>query len=239
MSGLSRGFGFVGFNQKEVCFVRFLKILTLFFKDSQNAISEMNGVNLLGRTIRVNWAHQHFDEKSNLNRSQTFKTLSLEYILNSSSSTNSTVYVGNLASDVLEKTIYDLFRAYGEIDQVKIQSEKGFGFVIFNSHEEAAKAIQALSGFSLGSKQIKCHWGKEKVEIAPIYNASGMYLPGNPYTSQVPYPQYPPYAFQYPPGMIYPFNPAGNIIETAWPLQWQEKTQYMSTPPTFSSPNEF
>jgi nucleolysin TIA-1/TIAR len=46
----------------------------------------------------------------------------------------------------------------GIIEDVRVQREKGFGFVRYRSHEEAAYAIQAANGRIIGGKSVKvCH----------------------------------------------------------------------------------
>ncbi|CAN8303191.1 unnamed protein product [Cochlearia groenlandica] len=55
-----------------------------------------------------------------------------------------TVYVGNLAPEVTQLDLHRLFHALGAgvIEVVRVQRDKGFGFVRFNTHEKAALAIQ-------------------------------------------------------------------------------------------------
>ena len=62
------------------------------------------------------------------------------------------IYVGNLASDVKDEELKDLFSQHGRVDNVKIirdmfsQTSKGFGFVEMPSNSEADQAIKALNG---------------------------------------------------------------------------------------------
>lgn len=55
---------------------------------------------------------------------------------------------------------------------------RGYGFILFKTHESAARAIVGLNGTLLHGKMIKCSWGSEK---RPISNTSGAPLPGFPY----------------------------------------------------------
>lgn len=57
-------------------------------------------------------------------------------------------------------TQVDLHRLFhtlgaGQIEEVRIQREKGFGFVRYGKHTESAAAIQAGNGRILGGKPIK------------------------------------------------------------------------------------
>ncbi|KAG6780574.1 hypothetical protein POTOM_013438 [Populus tomentosa] len=50
----------------------------------------------------------------------------------------------------------------GVIEDVRVQRDKGFGFVRFSTHAEAAVAIQMGNAQSLlCGKQIKCSWGSK------------------------------------------------------------------------------
>jgi RNA recognition motif-containing protein len=54
----------------------------------------------------------------------------------------------------------------GIIEDVRVQREKGFGFVRYRSHEEAAYAIQAANGRIIGGKSVKvCHISCEAKNI--------------------------------------------------------------------------
>lgn len=71
------------------------------------------------------------------------------------------IYVGNLAEQITEGTIRQMFEAFGEVESVKIitnrfsSKSKGFGFVEMPSNSEADKAIKALNGNVLEKKVIK------------------------------------------------------------------------------------
>ena len=45
----------------------------------------------------------------------------------------------------------------GIIEDVRVQREKGFGFVRYRTHEEAAYAIQAANGRIMGGKSVKVY----------------------------------------------------------------------------------
>jgi RNA recognition motif-containing protein len=62
------------------------------------------------------------------------------------------VYVANISFNATEQDIRDLFAEYGEIESVKMITDKytgqsrGFAFVEMESEEDAKKAISALNG---------------------------------------------------------------------------------------------
>ncbi|KAL0743685.1 hypothetical protein Bca4012_085198 [Brassica carinata] len=75
-----------------------------------------------------------------------------------------TVYVGNLAPEVTQLDLHRFFHALGAgvIEEVRVQRDKGFGFVRYNTHPEAALAIQmGNSQPYLFNRQIKCSWGSK------------------------------------------------------------------------------
>ena len=62
------------------------------------------------------------------------------------------VYVANISFNATEQDIRDLFSEYGEIESVKMITDKytgqsrGFAFVEMESEDNAKKAISALNG---------------------------------------------------------------------------------------------
>lgn len=71
------------------------------------------------------------------------------------------IYVGNLTELMTEETLKQAFEAFGEVESVKIITNrfngrsKGFGFVEMPSNSEADKAIKALNGNIVDKKPIK------------------------------------------------------------------------------------
>jgi RNA recognition motif-containing protein len=70
------------------------------------------------------------------------------------------IYVGNLASDVKDEELQDLFSRYGKVENVKIirdlfsQTSKGFGFVEMPGKAEAEEALSALNTYELNGKKL-------------------------------------------------------------------------------------
>ncbi len=55
------------------------------------------------------------------------------------------LYVGNLTYSVNESQLRTLFEDYGEVVEVRIIGQKGFGFVEMSTVEEAEKAMNTLN----------------------------------------------------------------------------------------------
>jgi len=62
------------------------------------------------------------------------------------------LYVGNISFNATEQDIRDLFSEYGEIESLKIITDKftgqsrGFGFIEMETEQDAQKAFSALNG---------------------------------------------------------------------------------------------
>lgn len=159
-TGRSRGYGFVAFRDR---------------RDAERAITEMNGVWLGNRTIRCNWANQK------LNASTNASVSSYEEVSGQASTSNTTVYVGNLGPDATEEILGSCFQNFGIIEEVRIQKDKGFGFVKYQNHDQATRAIIAMNGTVIGTRPVRCSWGKERANST------------NPSHPPQAYNYYPPY----------------------------------------------
>lgn len=71
------------------------------------------------------------------------------------------LYVGNLAYSVEENALRDLFSQYGNVTSVKIIVDrdtgrsKGFGFVEFETPEQAGAAMEEINGRELEGRTIR------------------------------------------------------------------------------------
>ncbi|KAK4483702.1 hypothetical protein RD792_010904 [Penstemon davidsonii] len=182
-TGRSRGFGFVSFRSQQ---------------DAQSAINDLNGKWLGSRQIRCNWAtkgaglgdeQQSSDSKIVVELTNGTSEDGQERSNEDAPENNpqyTTVYVGNLAPEVTSVDLHRHFHALGVglIEDVRIQRDKGFGFIRYSSHAEAARAIQMGNARILFGKPVKCSWGSK---------------PTPPGTSSSPLP--PPGAAHYPSGI--------------------------------------
>ena len=71
------------------------------------------------------------------------------------------IYVGNLADEVNEQDLCDVFGAFGQVESVNILKDrfsgksKGFGFLKMPSKDEAQAAIKEANGTDLKGTAIK------------------------------------------------------------------------------------
>lgn len=77
------------------------------------------------------------------------------------------IFVGNLPWSASEDELRDLFEAHGNVDSVRIITDRdtgrsrGFGFVEMDD-EGAEEAIQALDGTELGGRPLKVNQAKPR-----------------------------------------------------------------------------
>jgi RNA recognition motif-containing protein len=80
------------------------------------------------------------------------------------------IYVGNLAYELTEGHIEELFTEVGTVKEVKLARDptngasKGFAFVEFSTDEEASAAIQKFNNSDVASKKLKIDYAKERVK---------------------------------------------------------------------------
>jgi RNA recognition motif-containing protein len=72
-----------------------------------------------------------------------------------------TIYVGNISYSMKEDDLLNAFKPYGEVQSVKIITDKrsgrskGYGFVEMASLDIAEKAVEALNGSEVAGRNIK------------------------------------------------------------------------------------
>jgi len=191
-TGRSRGFGFVSFRNQQ---------------EAQGAINDLNGKWLGGRQIRCNWAAKGASANANDDK-QSLDSKSVVELTNGTSDdgqekTNddapesnpqyTTVYVGNLAPEVTSVDLHRHFHVLGAgiIEDVRVQRDKGFGFVRYSTHAEAALAIQMGNARILYGKPLKCSWGSKPTPpgtaSTPLPPPTAVHMPGLSATDLVAY----------------------------------------------------
>jgi len=71
------------------------------------------------------------------------------------------IYVGNLAGDVTETELHQLFEAFGQVESANVVKDRfsgesrGFGFVDMPSRKDALSAIAGLNGKDVKGQAIK------------------------------------------------------------------------------------
>lgn len=138
--GQSRGYGFVHYETKEA---------------AENAIVNVDGMLLNDKKVFVG---HHIPRKE---RSSKIEEQKAHF-------TN--VYVKNLDTSVTTEDFETLFSKYGNVTSAVVATDpatgtsKGFGFVNFSSHEEAAEAVEALNDTDFHGKKLYAGRAQKKEE---------------------------------------------------------------------------
>jgi polyadenylate-binding protein len=131
----ARAFGFVNYNEHE---------------NAQKAVDEMNGKTIGDREVFVGRAQKKterdlFLKKLREERAQKYQGINL--------------YVKNLDDSVTDEKLAEAFAPFGSVSSCKVMADdkgntRGFGFVCFDSADEASKAVNELNGSMLSGKPI-------------------------------------------------------------------------------------
>lgn len=85
------------------------------------------------------------------------------------------IYVGNIAYQTTEEELKAAFQAYGDVEKVRVITDretgraKGFAFVEMPSNEQATAAIEGLNGKEVGGRKIAVNEARPK----PAHSGAG------------------------------------------------------------------
>ena len=80
------------------------------------------------------------------------------------------IFVGNLAPEVTESQLTDLFKQFGEVKSVQVartmftDASKGFGFVEMPGKKHSLAAIAGLHGKDLAGRPLNVNEARPKIE---------------------------------------------------------------------------
>uniref|UniRef100_A0A3Q3MG28 Polyadenylate-binding protein n=1 Tax=Mastacembelus armatus TaxID=205130 RepID=A0A3Q3MG28_9TELE len=135
----SKGYGFVHFETQEA---------------AERAIEKMNGMLLNDRKVFVGRFKSRKEREAELGaRAKEF--------------TN--VYIKNFGDDMDDEKLKELFSKYGNAMSIRVMTDdsgksRGFGFVSFERHEDAQKAVDEMNGKELNGKLIYVGRAQKKME---------------------------------------------------------------------------
>lgn len=137
--GISKGFGFVHYETAEA---------------ADAAVNNVNGMLLNNREVFVG---PHIPRKD---RQSKFEEMKANY-------TN--VYVKNVDTEASEEEISELFNRYGKTTSVALGRDsegksRGFGFINYEDHESAIKAVEALNESDFKGKKLYVGRAQKKYE---------------------------------------------------------------------------
>ncbi|KAF9053736.1 polyadenylate binding protein [Hymenopellis radicata] len=137
--GRSKGYGFVHYETAEA---------------ANNAIDSVNGMLLNDKKVYVG---HHISRKERQSKLDEMKA----------QFTN--LYVKNIAFEVTQQEFEDLFHNFGQVTSAVIQTDdegksKGFGFVNYEQHEDAQKAVDSLHDSELKGQKLFVSRAQKKAE---------------------------------------------------------------------------
>ncbi|XP_015248563.1 polyadenylate-binding protein 4 isoform X1 [Cyprinodon tularosa] len=135
----SKGYAFVHFETQDA---------------ADRAIEKMNGMLLNDRKVFVG-------------RFKSRKEREAELGAKAKEFTN--VYIKNFGDDMDDERLKELFEKYGKTLSVKVMADssgksRGFGFVSFEKHEDANKAVEEMNGTELNGKTVFVGRAQKKME---------------------------------------------------------------------------
>ncbi|OBZ91397.1 Polyadenylate-binding protein, cytoplasmic and nuclear [Choanephora cucurbitarum] len=137
--GKSKGYGFVHYETEEA---------------ADKAIKHVNGMLLNDRKVFVGHHISRKERQSKLEEVRAHFT---------------NVYVKNLSDDVTDEQLAELFNQYGKTTSAIISRDedgrsRGFGFVNFEDHDEAATAVDQLNETEFHGQQLYVSRAQKKTE---------------------------------------------------------------------------
>ncbi|CAI0468269.1 unnamed protein product, partial [Linum tenue] len=156
----TKGYGFVRFTDEG---------------EQMRAMTEMNGVFCSTRPMRVGVAS---NKKTMAPRGMPLSSLNSTQRDSENDPNNTTIFVGNLDSNVTDDHLRELFGQYGQLVHVKIPAGKRCGFVQYANRSCAEEALNRLNGAELSGQSIRLSWGrnssnKQQSEASNQWNGGG------------------------------------------------------------------
>ena len=146
---LSMGYGFVGFKTRQ---------------EAQKALGGLEGFEIDGKALEVKFAQRGAEEDTSKSKDLGGATKSTK------------VLVKNLPFEVSKKEVRELFSAYGTVKSLRLprkplptssgaQSTRGFAFLEFTTHAEAARAMEALKHTHLLGRHLVLQWARQEDSV--------------------------------------------------------------------------
>ncbi|GIL91120.1 hypothetical protein Vretimale_9567 [Volvox reticuliferus] len=178
--GSSKGFGFINFKDAEC---------------AAKCVEALNEKEIGGKVLYAGRAQKKTEREAML-RQKVEESKQERYLKYQGMN----LYVKNLADEVDDDSLRDLFASCGTITSCKVMRDssnksKGFGFVCFTSHDEATRAVTEMNGKMVKGKPLYVALAQRKdvrrAQLeANVQNRLGMGAmtrPPNPMTGMGPY----------------------------------------------------
>ncbi len=142
-----KGFGYVEFSSED---------------EAIAAFDAMNGANLGGRSLRVDYAAPRAPRPDREGGDGDGRGSG-----GANNPKSSTIFVAGVSYDATEDHIREAFQVYGTIVRVRLPTDedgktKGFGYVEFDTVDEARAAFEALDGAEVASRSLRLDYVAER-----------------------------------------------------------------------------
>lgn len=153
-TGQSRGFAFVNFEDDASCV---------------SACEQMTGIEVEGRTLTV-------EKKSGTARPRSERPKrDGPYQPRQRDDDDRRLYIGNLAWELEDADLFDLFQEFGDVQQAAVMyfkdtgRSRGFGFVTMMKPEDAVSAAEELNGQIVNGRNVRVNLAAEGRTQAASY----------------------------------------------------------------------
>ena len=156
-SGRSKGFGYVEFTDVS---------------NAIKALEEKTGSELDGRNIRIDFSLPRPQKDANFTPQQRSNDRAKQYG-DTASAPSTTLFVGNIPFDADESALTEAFEDFGSIKSVRIPTDresgepKGFGYVEFESIDEAKAAHEGMMGQAINGRTMRLDFAGGRSNDSP------------------------------------------------------------------------
>lgn len=108
------------------------------YADAERAVETLNYSNILGKQCRIMWSHRDPSKRK---------------------SGVGNIFIKNLDKSIDNQALYETFSAFGHIVSCKVEvdqnaASKGYGYVHYETQEEADQAVAKVNGMLLNGKKV-------------------------------------------------------------------------------------
>lgn len=163
------------------------------------------------------------------------------------------IFVGGISANTTESELHELFSQYGVVTNAKIILDragvsKGYGFVTFDTEEDAQRAQASANNITLRDRRLNIAPAIRKQPFSRVYDPTQSVQPGTIlYQNGVPYMYHNGTAFFHPDALTYQYSPpvttqtstaavaATNTAVSGYPVVYQPSVYYPQQ--SFQYPN--
>ena len=157
-SGRSKGYGYVEFTETA---------------NAINALEAKSGAEVDGRAIRCDFSTPRPPRNDFGGTPQQRSFDRAKQYGDSASQPSTTLWVGNIPFSADESTLTEAFSDFGNIKSIRIPTDresgdpKGFGYVEFDSIDEAKAAYETMQGQSIAGRSLRLDFASQRSNDSP------------------------------------------------------------------------